>query len=74
MAASMANAIEASCWYWRFNGAVHKKFDAKGDINILVDNDRDNVKLITLAVNGGDNGLLDRMKYFNLIKTEWGLN
>lgn len=74
VAASMANAIEASCWYWRFNGAVHKKFDAKGDINILVDNDRDNVKLITLAVNGGDNGLLDRMKYFNLIKTEWGLN
>ncbi|WP_324041222.1 glycoside hydrolase family 19 protein [Aeromonas caviae] len=74
VAASMANAIEASCWYWRFNGAVHKKFDAKGDINILVDNDRDNVKLITLAVNGGDNGLLDRMKYFNLIKTEWGLD
>lgn len=74
VAASMANAIEASCWYWRFNGAVHKKFDAKGDINILIDNDRDNVKLITLAVNGGDNGLLDRIKYFNLIKKEWGLN
>lgn len=73
VAADMANAIEASCWYWRFNGAVHKKFDAKGDVNILVDNDRDNVTLITLAVNGGDNGLSERKKYFNLIKKTWGL-
>ena len=74
VAADMANAIEASCWYWRFNGAVHKKFDAKGDVNILVDNARDNVTLITLAVNGGDNGLLERKKYFNLIKKTWGLD
>lgn len=45
----MVNSIKASCWFWQDNGGVHKKHNAKGDINILIDN----VELVTLAVNGG---------------------
>lgn len=69
----MFNAIDASCWYWRNNGGVYVKYGAKGDINVLIDNDRDNVSLVTLAVNGGDNGLPEREELFHLIKKEWGL-
>ncbi len=49
----MSNAIEASCWFWRNNGGIHRKYDAKGDINVLIDKEKNNVELITLAVNGG---------------------
>ncbi|WP_338463800.1 glycoside hydrolase family 19 protein [Franconibacter daqui] len=73
VASVMSNAIKASCWFWRNNGGVHKKYDAKGDINILIDNERNNVELITLAVNGGQNGLAERQRYFDAIKKEWGL-
>ncbi|WP_337014800.1 glycoside hydrolase family 19 protein [Leclercia sp. AS011] len=73
IASDMSNAIKASCWYWRNNGTIHTKYSAKGDINVLIDNERDNVQLITLAVNGGGNGLSEREGYFSAIKKEWGL-
>jgi len=34
---------------------------------------KNNVELITLAVNGGKNGLAERQGYFDAIKKEWGL-
>ncbi|MGL4977992.1 MAG: glycoside hydrolase family 19 protein [Plesiomonas sp.] len=74
ISSDISNAIEVSCWFWRYNGGIHKKFNALGDINILIDNEKNNVKLITLAVNGGENGLIEREKYFSTIKKSWGLN
>ncbi|EPM0026697.1 glycoside hydrolase family 19 protein, partial [Citrobacter farmeri] len=74
VATIMNNAIKASCWFWRNNGGIHKKYDAKGDINILIDNENNNVELVTLAVNGGQRGLSERKVYFNAIKKEWGLD
>ncbi|MGC0918553.1 glycoside hydrolase family 19 protein [Pantoea agglomerans] len=73
VASVMSNAIKASCWFWRNNGGVHKKYDARGDVNILIDSEKNNVELITLAVNGGKNGLAERQGYFDAIKKEWGL-
>ena len=73
IAEDMYNAIDASCWFWRNKGGISKKYNAKGDINILVDNEKNNVDLITLAVNGRDNGISDRIKIFKKIKQEWGL-
>lgn len=73
IASVMGNAIKASCWFWRNNGGVHKMYDSKGDINILIDHKKNDVELITLAVNGGQNGLSERQKYFDSIKKEWGL-
>ncbi len=70
---TMEYAIDVSCWYWRHKGAIHKKYNAKGDINTLIDHDKKNVKLITLAVNGGHNGLADRERIFNMILHEWRL-
>ncbi|HEF5869599.1 TPA: lytic transglycosylase domain-containing protein [Burkholderia cenocepacia] len=73
IATDMENAIDASCWYWRHKGALSGKYDAKGDINIIVDHEKNNVRLITLAVNGGHNGLSERQELFGRIKKEWGL-
>ncbi|MHC5350620.1 glycoside hydrolase family 19 protein [Metapseudomonas furukawaii] len=73
IAEDMNLAIDVSCWFWRKNGAVHKKYDAKGDINILIENEPRNVGLITLAVNGGDNGLAERRRIFEKIAMAWGL-
>lgn len=73
VAANMDNTIKASAWFWRHNGGIFKKFNANGDINILIDNDKNNVTLITKAVNGGDNGLAERKEYFNKIKKSWSL-
>lgn len=73
IASNMLNSIEASCWFWRHNGGVYKKFNARGDIKILVDNEKNNVRLISLAVNGGENGLAERENYFSRIKSIWGL-
>ena len=70
---NMYNAIDVSCWYWRNRGAIYKKYGAKGDINILIDNDKYNVRLITLAVNGGNNGLEDRKNIFMKILKKWRL-
>ncbi|WP_238484729.1 glycoside hydrolase family 19 protein [Rahnella bonaserana] len=67
-------AIRASCWFWRKNGGIHKKYNAQGDINILIANEKNNVTLITKSVNGGDNGLEERKMYFEKIKNHWGLN
>lgn len=73
VANNMRNTIKASAWFWRKNGGISNKYNAKGDINILVDNDKNNVELITLAVNGGRNGLAERKQIFNKIKKEWKL-
>lgn len=73
LAESMFNAIDVSCWYWRYSGAVSKKHDARGDINILINHESDNVQLITRAVNGGDNGLHERVKIYEAVRKEWRL-
>ncbi|HBS77872.1 MAG TPA: hypothetical protein DD989_04525 [Pseudomonas sp.] len=65
--------MDASCWFWRNNGGVHKKHNARGDINILIEHEKDNVGIVTLAVNGGDNGLAERKEIFEAIKKEWRL-
>lgn len=74
IASDMFNAIDASCWYWRFNGAVHVLHNARGDINVLIAHEKNNVTLITKAVNGGSNGLAERQELFDKIKSEWGLD
>ena len=51
IARSMYNSIDASCWYWRKHGTIQKKHDAKGDINKLIAAEKNNVTLITKAVN-----------------------
>lgn len=73
IATDMENAIDASCWYWRHKGTLSEKYEAKGDINIIVDHEKNNVRLITLAVNGGHNGLPERQELFDRIKKEWRL-
>ncbi|RBM35394.1 type VI secretion system tip protein TssI/VgrG [Vibrio tarriae] len=70
-------AVESACIYWRHWGALSKKFNANGDINILIDNAPNDVELISQAVNGGSyghsNGLDDRIDKFNKIKNSLGL-
>lgn len=73
LASDMYYAIDVSCWFWRNGGGIREKFNAKGDINVLIDNDKNNVALVTKAINGSDNGLSDRMRIFNRIREEWGL-
>lgn len=73
LAENMLAAINVSCWYWRHNGAVSKRHSTQGDINVLVDNDSGNVRLVTLAVNEGDNGLHERVEVYEAIRKEWGL-
>ena len=73
VADNMYDAIDVSCWFWRHNGGVSRKYDTRGDINVLIDNEPHNVRLVTLAVNGGDNGLHERMKIYEQIRQEWGL-
>lgn len=74
IAADMESAIDASCWYWRNKGAISEKYDARGDINIVIDHEKNNVRLVALAVNGGHNGLSERQGLFDRIKKEWGLD
>ncbi|EOX3446658.1 type VI secretion system tip protein TssI/VgrG [Vibrio cholerae] len=70
-------AVESACIYWRHWGGLSKKFNANGDINILIDNAPNDVELISQAVNGGSyghsNGLDDRIDKFNKIKNNLGL-
>ncbi|MEF3021465.1 type VI secretion system tip protein TssI/VgrG [Vibrio mimicus] len=70
-------AVESACIYWRHWGALSKKFNANGDVNILIDNAPNDVELISQAVNGGSyghsNGLDDRIDKFNKIKNNLGL-
>ncbi|HLR76252.1 MAG TPA: hypothetical protein VK106_01240, partial [Balneolaceae bacterium] len=73
VASNMYYAIDASCFYWRNLGAVHKKHNAKGNIGILIKEEPQNCKLVTLAVNGGYNGYTERLKIFNEIIKEWNL-
>jgi hypothetical protein len=42
-------------------------------VAFLVDNEPGNVRLVTLAVNGGANGLHERIKVYQAIRKEWGL-
>ncbi len=73
IASDMYNAVDASCWFWRNIGGIYKKYNANGDINVLIEHEKDNVDLITLAVNGGYNGLAERKEIFAAIKREWNL-
>lgn len=73
IAEDMYNSIDASCWYWRKHGNTPSRYHAKHDINKLIAADKNNVTLITAAVNGGDRGLAERTKHFNAIKAEWRL-
>ncbi|MCG6420021.1 hypothetical protein K6U51_18580, partial [Vibrio fluvialis] len=70
-------AVESACMYWRNWGALSKKFNANGDINVLIDNAPDDIKLVSQAVNGGNygssNGLEDRMNKFDKLKVYFGL-
>ncbi len=70
VASDMENAIDASCWFWRHKGGITKKYGANGDINILIEHENNNVAMITLAVNGGHNGLPERQALFDKIKNE----
>ncbi|MBF4317380.1 type VI secretion system tip protein VgrG, partial [Vibrio anguillarum] len=64
-------SVESACIYWRSWGALSKKFNANGDINILIENAPNDVELVSQAVNGGryghSNGLDDRIGKFNKI-------
>lgn len=73
VAENMEDTIKASAWFWRNNGGIFKKYNASGDINILIDHEKNNVTLVTKAVNGGANGLPERKMYFDKIKKIWGL-
>lgn len=73
IAKTCENSIRASCWFWRNNGGIHVKYDAKGDINVLIEHEKNNVTLITKAVNGGSNGLEERQMFFDKIKNQWEL-
>ncbi|GAA5114436.1 hypothetical protein GCM10023211_24000 [Orbus sasakiae] len=73
LAQNMKYAIDVSCWFWRYRGGIYKKYNARGDINILIDNEKNNVALVTKAINGGKNGLDHRIEIFEAIKKEWGL-
>lgn len=73
VANNMEETIKASAWFWRYSGGIFKKYDANGDINVLIDNEENNVALVTLAVNGGSNGLAERQSYFDAIKKYWKL-
>ncbi|WP_258525321.1 type VI secretion system tip protein TssI/VgrG, partial [Vibrio tarriae] len=43
-------AVESACIYWRHWGALSKKFNANGDINILIDNAPNDVELLNQEV------------------------
>jgi predicted chitinase len=74
IASDMYNAIDSACWFWRNKGAISQKFNAKGDVNIIIANDRDNVTLVTTSVNGsGKKHLKERMELYKAIKIELGL-
>lgn len=70
---NMLNSIDESCWDWRHKGEVSKRYEAQGDVNILIDHEPNNLKLVTSAVNGGDNGLRERREIFDAIRDEWEL-
>jgi hypothetical protein len=73
IARDMSYAIDSSCWFWRRNSGISQLYQAKGDINVLIDNRRDDLTLVTKAVNGGDNGLSGRKSLYEKIKQELGL-
>ena len=53
-------AADAAGWFWRF---------AKRDLNTIATGaDEATVKAVTLVINGGDNGIIERLKYFNNAK------
>lgn len=60
-------------WPQKAGLRIQKKYDANGDINVLIEHEKNNVAMVTLAVNGGHNGLAERQALFDQIKEEWGL-
>jgi putative chitinase len=50
-----ALAVEVSCWFWKTK-----------HLNSLADNDE--IKAITMRINGGLNGLNERIMFYNLAK------
>lgn len=72
------NAIDVSCYFWRNLGTLQNKYNCNGDINILIDNEPNDVSLISQGVNGGRyghaNGLEKRKEIFMKIVTEFNLN
>lgn len=52
---TLDGAIESACWFWKNN-------------NLNGTCDRDDIKAMTLIVNGGDNGLEDRRKHYEHAK------
>jgi putative chitinase len=54
-------AVDVACWYWN-----------KRQINKLAD--QDDVKAVTKAINGGYNGLDDRVEYLNRAKAVLGVS
>ena len=58
VASKIRYAVDAAGWYWKFGSS-------KGDINLLAD--KDDIKAVTKAINGGYNGLNDRIKNLSLI-------
>ena len=55
LAATPEVAIDIACWFWRYGSSL-------GDLNKLAE--RNDIKSITKGINGGDNGITDRVKKF----------
>ena len=74
IAGDMYSAIDSACWFWRHKGAVSRRYNVNGDVNILIANDRDNATLVTTTVNGaGKKHLKERKALYEAIKRELGL-
>jgi len=66
--AIIANAyviVASACWFWK---------DYKKINNDLANENTNAVKKITKKINGGDNGLKERMDFFNIAKRELGIS
>ncbi|WP_212590530.1 glycoside hydrolase family 19 protein [Williamwhitmania taraxaci] len=50
------NAVKSAAWFWQSHG-----------LNALAD--KDDIRAITKRINGGYNGLVDRMAFYDIAKT-----
>lgn len=57
LASELSTSIDIACWYWKTR-------------NINASADKDSVKLVTKKINGGDNGLAERVKTTSFFKTQ----
>ncbi len=60
VASDASVAVDVACWFW-----------AKHNLNVLAD--RDDVKAVTKSINGGFNGLDDRVQYLFRAKAVLGI-